>query len=165
MSGSKSPTKAPSTAGAGAGAGRQEVGFRQGKHELPDAARLGEPDSGSGCVADAVRGRLGFLAQADDQQPLRLQPGWGVQQQRLVGAGFEFAARQDGGGRFIHGGIAGEQFRRGLYVRALLGLGVHGHNGQQFSLNLGERRVRQFRAHSGIISFAARRVTRQDVQR
>ena len=114
-------------------------------------AGLGVADGGSGGVADGVDGGLGLFAEADDEEPLGLQAGGGMQQQRLVGAGFVFAAGQDGCRGGADGFVAGQQDRLGLGVGALGGLGVDGGDGEEFGFDLGEGREREFCTHTCII--------------
>ncbi len=60
--------------------------------EFANGARLGVAHGGSGGVANGVDGGFGLLAEADDEEPFGFQSGGGVEEDRLVGAGLEFAA-------------------------------------------------------------------------
>ena len=66
--------------------------FRNRDREFAQLARLGKPDRCTGCLAHF---RGSELAQAYQQDPLRLEPGWGMQQDCLTAPGGEFAAVQD----------------------------------------------------------------------
>jgi len=112
--------------GADAGAWRKEFCYRKSKDQIADCAGLGEADGCSGGVADAVRGCLGLLAEADDEETLGGETGGGVEQEGLIGSALEFPTGEGGGGRGLDRFVCGEEDRVGFGVGGFRSLGVDG---------------------------------------
>ncbi len=90
----------------------------QRKDKLPNPARLGQADGGSGGLAHRVDRGLCHLSEPDNQQPLGGETRRGVKEHRLVGASLIFPGLEHGCRCGLNRGIGGEQRGLGFGVRA-----------------------------------------------
>ena len=108
---------------------------REGQHDLANPARLGETDRGSGSVSHLVNGDPGKLAKAHDEKPFGRKPRRGVQENRLIRAGFEFPGGKNAGCGCQNRRLGGQQGGPGLGVGAVGGLGVSSQGDEELSLD------------------------------
>ena len=140
--------------GAGAGAGRQFGCFGEGEGGVADAAGLGEADSGADSAADGMRRGLGGFTDADEEQALGGESGGSVEEESLVGSGFEFTGSEGSGRSSGDGFIGDEKGRLRLGVFAFFGLGVPGGDDEHLCFDGGEGGESQLSLHADHYSTA-----------
>ncbi len=107
------------------------VVLRESNCELADTARLEGSDGGACAFADLVDGEGFDLAQADDEEALRFEAAWGVEEEGFAKGCLELSAAEGPGSGMGDGVRGGHQGEEGFSVFA--GGDVHRKHSQQGS--------------------------------